>query len=108
MRKHKPSCQQPVKTIVCPPQHKCVNTCSYSQVNYVHPIHTTVMDQHTVQNKHFYPQTTSWEQNVNQTNVYGGQTWPPNSGNNNGFNGHNGFNGNNNCNSGCFKGKCRY
>ena len=34
------------------------------------------MDQHTVQNTHYYPQSTSWGQNVNQTNVYGGQTWP--------------------------------
>lgn len=106
MRRPRPSCQQQVKTIVCPTQNKCVNTCSCSQVNYVHPIHTTVMDQHTVQNKHFYPQTTSWEQNVNQTNVYGGQTWPPNNGNNgnNGFNGNNGNNGFN-CNKGF---KCRY
>lgn len=42
----------------------------------MHPTHTTIMDQHTVQNTHYYPQTTSWGQTVNQTNVYGGQTWP--------------------------------
>ncbi|MBU5594204.1 spore coat protein [Amphibacillus sp. MSJ-3] len=77
----RPNCQQPVKTIVCPTQQKCVNTCSYSQVNYVHPTHTTVTDHHTVQNTHFYPQSTSWGQTVNQTNVFGGQTWPPNYGN---------------------------
>ncbi|SEN44386.1 spore coat protein D [Amphibacillus marinus] len=73
MRRH-PCC--PAKTIVCPTKHQQVNTCSQSQVNYVHPTHTTVTDHHTVQNTHWYPQSTSWGQTVNQTNVYGGQTWP--------------------------------
>ena len=72
----RPNCQGPVKTIVCPTKHKCVNTQSFSNVNYVHPTHTTITDYHTVQNTHFYPQTTSWQQVVNQTNVFGGQTWP--------------------------------
>lgn len=85
MQRRRPCCQQ-AKTIVCPTKQKCINTCSQSTVNYVHPTHTTVMDHHTVQNAHYYPQTTSWGQTVNQTNVYGGQTWPQNSGAVNRFN----------------------
>ena len=76
MQRPRPYCQAPVKTVVCPCKQKCVNTASFSNVNYVHPTHTTVMDQNTVQNTHYYPQSTSWGQTVNQTNVYGGQTWP--------------------------------
>ncbi|WP_067836426.1 CotD family spore coat protein [Amphibacillus sediminis] len=77
MRKRRHCCQTgPVQTIVCPTKHQHVNTCSQSHVNYVHPTHTTVTDHHTIHNTHYYPQTTSYGQTVNQTNVYGGPTWP--------------------------------
>ncbi|MFS0752364.1 spore coat protein [Oceanobacillus sp. 1P07AA] len=66
------------KTVVHPTKHNCVNTCSESVVNHIHPSHTTVMNHHTVKNKHFYPHSTSFQNQTNNVNEYGGSFNVPN------------------------------
>lgn len=68
------------KTVVHPTKHNCVNTCSESVVNHIHPSHTTVMNHHTVKNKHFYPHSTSFQNQTNNVNEYGGSFNVPNNG----------------------------
>lgn len=66
-----------VKTVVCPTRYNQVNTCSQSQVNYVHPTHTAVMNHHLVKNVHYYPHTTSYHNRVSHVNLQGGAYPPP-------------------------------
>ncbi|MCZ0701893.1 spore coat protein D [Natronobacillus azotifigens] len=67
----------PTKTVVCPTKFNQVNTCSQSNVNYVHPSHTNVLNHHLVKNTHFYPHTTSYQNTVSHVNQYGGAFFPP-------------------------------
>lgn len=63
---------QSCQTIVHPTKHNCVNQCSESTVNHVHPSHTTIMNHHVVKNKHFYPHSTSVQNTTNSVDQYGG------------------------------------
>ncbi|WP_373895405.1 CotD family spore coat protein [Virgibacillus sp. CBA3643] len=58
--------------IVHPTKHNCVNQFSESVVEHVHPSHTTVMNHHTVKNKHVYPHSTSMQNTFNNVDQYGG------------------------------------
>ncbi|GAA5415334.1 hypothetical protein Pryu01_00358 [Paraliobacillus ryukyuensis] len=68
----------PAKTVVCPTNCNEVHTFSQSDVNYIHPSHTNVVNHHTIKNTHFYPHSTSYQNTVNSTNVYGGSFEVPN------------------------------
>ncbi|WP_240407253.1 CotD family spore coat protein [Gracilibacillus halophilus] len=74
----RPRCQMPSNTVVCPTKSNVVHTCSESEVNYIHPSHTTVVNHHLVKNKHHYPHTTSYENTVNQVNMNAGPGNPMN------------------------------
>ncbi|SET31411.1 spore coat protein D [Salinibacillus kushneri] len=61
----------PAQNIVYPTKHCVKNNFIPHEVNHIHPTHTTVMNHHLVNNKHFYPQTQSVQSNVQsqQTNM---------------------------------------
>ncbi|MCJ0932429.1 spore coat protein [Virgibacillus halodenitrificans] len=72
MRHHnRPHCGCP-KQIVYPTKHNCVNNFSESQVDHIHPSHTTIMNHHLIKNKHMYPHSTSVQNTTNSVDVYGG------------------------------------
>lgn len=73
MRRHG-CCKQnshvsPVNEIVYPTKEEVVKTYSEETVKHIHPIHTTVVNCHTIKNKHVYPHTTSNENIVNEVDV---------------------------------------
>ncbi|MBY7142772.1 spore coat protein [Virgibacillus sp. NKC19-3] len=74
--RHGPHCGCP-KKIVHPTKHNCVNQYSESVVQHVHPSHTTVMNHHTVKNKHVYPHSTSMQNTCNSVDEYGGSFQVP-------------------------------
>ncbi|CQR46655.1 Inner spore coat protein D [Paraliobacillus sp. PM-2] len=79
MRPRRHCCMQgPTKTVVCPTKYNQMHTCSQSNVNYIHPSHTNVVNHHLVKNTHFYPHTTSYQNTVDMVNVYGGSSQVPN------------------------------
>ncbi|MFD1018443.1 CotD family spore coat protein [Thalassobacillus hwangdonensis] len=60
----------PAQQVVHPTKH-CVKHNFYKQdVNHIYPTHTTVMNHHLTENKHFFPQTQSVENTFNQTNTF--------------------------------------
>ncbi|GGM23153.1 hypothetical protein GCM10011351_06250 [Paraliobacillus quinghaiensis] len=67
----------PSKTVVCPPTCNEVHTCSQSNVQYIHPSHTAVTNHHLVKNTHVYPHATSFKNEVDTVNVYGGSFQVP-------------------------------
>lgn len=62
----------PTQKIVYPTQENVVKTYSEEMVKHIHPIHTTVVNCHTIKNKHVYPHTTSYENVVNEVDVNNG------------------------------------
>lgn len=71
--RHRPNCgcgcQKPV---VHPTKYNCVQHCTESEVEHIHPSHTTVMNHHVVKNKHVFPHSTSVQNTTNSVDVYGG------------------------------------
>lgn len=59
--------------IVYPVRENVEHICSEETVRHIHPSHTTVVNHHTIRNEHFYPETRSYEREVNETNVHGVQ-----------------------------------
>ncbi|PWU68675.1 MULTISPECIES: CotD family spore coat protein [Gracilibacillus] len=74
--RHRRHCGMPTKTIVCPTQYNQAHTCSESNVNIIHPSHTTVTNHHLVKNTHYYPHTTSYQNTMDEINVNGGANPP--------------------------------
>ncbi|TXL64528.1 spore coat protein [Cerasibacillus terrae] len=66
------------KQIVYPTKCNTVHHCTQSEVQHIHPSHTTVMNHHLVKNTHLYPHSTSYENTVNSVDVYGGSYQVPN------------------------------
>lgn len=66
---HKNSNVSPAQEIVYPTKEEVVKTYSEETVKHIHPIHTTVVNCHTVKNEHLYPHTTSYENVVNEVEV---------------------------------------
>lgn len=64
-------CHNPVKEIVHPVKENVVHCCSEETVKHVHPSHTTVMNHHLIKNEHVYPHSTSYQNTVNEVDVYG-------------------------------------
>lgn len=56
----------PTKEIVYPTKEEVVKTYSEETVKHIHPVHTTVVNCHTIKNEHLYPHTTSYENVVNE------------------------------------------
>lgn len=54
-------CVSPAREIVYPTRKEVVKTYSEETVKHIHPVHTTVVNYHTVKNEHVYPHTTSYE-----------------------------------------------
>ncbi|MGN8647036.1 CotD family spore coat protein [Gracilibacillus sp. HCP3S3_G5_1] len=78
MRHRRPfGCGMPTKKIVYPTKYNEVHTCSESEVQHIHPSHTTCVNHHLVKNTHFFPHTTSYQNTVDQVNVYGGPMQSP-------------------------------
>lgn len=69
---HGPQCGCP-KRIVYPVKHNCVHHCTESEVEHIHPSHTTVMNHHLVKNKHVFPHSTSVENTCSSVDVFGGR-----------------------------------
>ncbi|WP_330949615.1 CotD family spore coat protein [Virgibacillus sp. MG-45] len=63
------------KQIVYPVKQYCVQHCTESEVEHVHPSHTTVMNHHLIKNKHVFPYSTSVQNTVDSVDIYGG-TFP--------------------------------
>lgn len=77
MRHQGPNCGCP-KRIVHPTKCNCVQHCSESVVEHVHPSHTTVMNHHVVKNKHVFPHSTSVQNSGSCVDEYGGAfNYPP-------------------------------
>lgn len=73
MRHHKPfGCHKPVQEVVYPTKYNEVHTCSESNVKHVHPSHTKVVNHHLQKNTHVYPHSTSYANDFDSVNVYGG------------------------------------
>ncbi|AXI08548.1 spore coat protein [Oceanobacillus sp. 143] len=68
------------KTIVHPTKFNCVNQFSESEVDHVHPSHTTIMNHHLVKNNHVFPHSTSVQNTVNSVDQYGGSFEVPSPG----------------------------
>ncbi|GGB47293.1 spore coat protein [Virgibacillus dakarensis] len=68
---HGPDCGCP-KRIVHPTKHNCVENCTESVVEHIHPSHTTVMNHHLVRNRHVYPHSTSVQNTCNSVDEFGG------------------------------------
>ncbi|WP_217589532.1 spore coat protein [Lentibacillus saliphilus] len=68
------------RRVVYPTQHNCVQCCSESEVEHIHPSHTTIMNHHLVKNKHVFPHSTSVQNTWNEVDVYGGSFEVPNTG----------------------------
>lgn len=67
------------KQKVYPTQQNVVNCCSEETVQHIHPSHTTVVNHHMIKNEHVYPHSTSYKNQVNSVDVYGGSfNTPPN------------------------------
>lgn len=62
----KPCDDSKTKEIVYPTKEEVVKTYSEETVKHIHPIHTTVVNCHTIKNEHLYPHTTSYENVVNE------------------------------------------
>lgn len=58
--------------IVHPVKENVVHCCSEETVQHVHPSHTTVVNHHLIKNEHVYPHSTSFENTVNEIDVFGG------------------------------------
>lgn len=71
---HNNSYVSPAKKIVYPTEEKVVKTYSEETVKHIHPIHTTVVNCHTIKNEHLYPHTTSYENVVNEVDVNDGNS----------------------------------
>jgi len=67
-----PNCGCPVKEVVHPVKENVVHCCSEETVKHVHPSHTTVVNHHLIKNEHVYPHSTSFENTVNEVDVFGG------------------------------------
>ncbi|MUV38893.1 hypothetical protein JNUCC1_02765 [Lentibacillus sp. JNUCC-1] len=80
--RHQRHCHCRPKQVVYPVKHDCVNCYSESEVEHIHPSHTTVMNHHLVKNKHVYPHSTSVQNTWNEQNVYGGSYEVPGQPNN--------------------------
>lgn len=65
-------CGCPPKQIVHPVQSNVVHCCSEETVKHIHPSHTTVVNHHLIKNEHVYPHSTSFENTVNEVDVFGG------------------------------------
>ncbi|MDY0407593.1 CotD family spore coat protein [Virgibacillus soli] len=65
------------KRIVYPTKFNCVDVCTESEVEHVHPSHTTVMKHHLVKNTHVFPHSTSVVNTTNSVNLYGGSPQVP-------------------------------
>lgn len=66
------------KQVVYPVKHNCVHCCTESEVEHIHPSHTTVMNHHLIKNKHVFPHSTSTVNTCNSVDVYGGSFNVPN------------------------------
>ncbi|MCT2537343.1 spore coat protein [Aquibacillus koreensis] len=77
---HKPfgmNCGCPEETVVYPTNYNQVDTCSENTVKHVHPSHTNVVNHHLQKNVHVYPHSTSFANEVDSVNVYGGSFQVP-------------------------------
>lgn len=70
-------CGCPKQQVVHPTKHNCVHHCTQSEVEHIHPSHTTVMNHHTQVNKHVYPHSTSVQNTAGSVDVYGGSFQTP-------------------------------
>ncbi|WP_181351282.1 CotD family spore coat protein [Thalassobacillus sp. CUG 92003] len=62
----------PAKQVVCP-TNKCVHHNYYlSEVDYIHPTHTTVYNHHLTKNNHHFPQTQSVVDTFSEENNFMG------------------------------------
>ncbi|SHN19104.1 CotD family spore coat protein [Gracilibacillus kekensis] len=78
MRHRRPfGCGMPTQTVVHPTKYNQVNTCTESEVKHIHPSHTNCVNHHLVKNTHYFPHTTSYQNTVDQVNVYGGPMQGP-------------------------------
>ncbi len=69
-----PAATGPVTTtppVVHPTKYCETHTCSTTIVPHIHPTHTKFVNHQMIQNQHFFPQTQSFGQTVQQTNVLG-------------------------------------
>lgn len=57
------------KRIVHPTMENVVMNCTKERVEHVFPSHTTVVNEHLIDNQYFYPHTTSQVNNVNETHT---------------------------------------
>ncbi|RDW19733.1 spore coat protein [Oceanobacillus chungangensis] len=73
-------CHTCQKTIVHPTKFNCIENCSESVVNQVHPSHTTIMNHHLVKNNHVFPHSTSVQNTTNSVDQYGGSFEVPSPG----------------------------
>ncbi|MEQ6377685.1 CotD family spore coat protein [Bacillaceae bacterium S4-13-56] len=49
----------PTKKVVYPTKYCVNNNFTYEEVDHIHPTHTTVVNHHHVENKHFFPYSNS-------------------------------------------------
>lgn len=66
--------------IVYPTKYDTVHNCFETEVDHIHPSHTTVMNHHLIKNKHIYPHSTSVQNTYDSVNMYGGSFEVPNPG----------------------------
>ncbi|WP_416826700.1 CotD family spore coat protein [Ectobacillus polymachus] len=57
--------------VVHPTKHCVTNTFSTTVVPHIHPTHSTLINHQMIQNQHYFPQTQSAYNTVQQTNVPG-------------------------------------
>ncbi|MEN1968671.1 CotD family spore coat protein [Lentibacillus sp. N15] len=70
------NCGRP-KQIVHPTRYNCVECCTESVVEHIHPTHTTVMNRHLERNRHVFPHSTSVQNSMNCVDEFGGAFQTP-------------------------------
>src|SRR5690625_4481625 len=68
----RPNCGCPVKEVIHPVKCNVVHCNSEETIKHVHPSHTTVVNHHLIKNEHVFPHSTSFENTVNEVDVFGG------------------------------------
>ncbi|MFS0671772.1 spore coat protein [Ornithinibacillus sp. 179-J 7C1 HS] len=69
--RHGRNCGCP-KCVVHPTKHNVVHQCTEETIQHIHPSHTTVVNHHLIKNQHVFPHSTSFQNNVNSVDQYGG------------------------------------
>ncbi|MDY0406407.1 CotD family spore coat protein [Virgibacillus sp. 179-BFC.A HS] len=65
------------RRIVYPVKQNCVHCCTESEIEHVHPEHTTFMNHHVIKNRHVFPKTASVQNTCSSVNMYGGPAQMP-------------------------------